>query len=314
MAAPASNSTTYFLGMAHILYRDTAAETVGGNPMKLGGKVPPIVWLLVLAACGLLLIVLPTYFAGWGTHDYGVTRDFGIAVLTASILGLTIDRWLKAEIVSNVFEAAMGHVLPKEFQQEIRHVIGHNFLCEKHYMLVQIEEIGDGAVRVTESIERRIKNISSVRQQIQAYLHVDEWGFAEKSRILECQIETDEIGPLKFEREEYHPNLSVSGKTALVGVNPGQSATLVMKGIEIKRTNDDLSWVFLAPTINPVIEVRLPPSLEFESNFGTANERIDISQISNRRELQGTYFPGQRMRVHWWPKNAVKETSPTVIG
>jgi hypothetical protein len=270
--------------------------------MKIRGRIPPALWLAGMAAVGLLLMFLPTNVPQWSAHDFGISRDVGIAVLSASILGFTIDRWLKAEIVSDVFEAAIGHVLPKEFRQEIQHIISHKFICEKHAMIVDIADRGDGTVRVTTSIERTSRNISAYPEAIPALIHLYDWGFDEASKILDCQITVEGFAPVKSEPEVTHPDGSISAETAKVNVGPGQTAKVYLKGTQIRRMNDDISWIFLAPTIKPEIEVQLSPSLAYRCGFGTPAETVENSQIANRHQLNGTYFPGQRMRVRWWPK------------
>jgi hypothetical protein len=272
--------------------------------MKISGRIPPALWLAGIAAIGLVLIVLPASWPWWSVRDFGVTRDVGIAVLSASILGFTIDRWLKAEIVSNVFEAAMGYVLPKEFRQEIQNIIGYKFICESHLMIVHIKEIDDGLVKVATSIERASRNISAFPESRTALAHIDEWGFKEKSQILECQITVEGHEPVRYRSTKSHQDMSVSAETESVIVAPGQIVKVLLKYTETKRTNDEISWIFLAPTLSPVIEVQISPILDYICRFGTPAERIEVSEIANRHRLIGTYFPGQRMRVRWWPRDA----------
>jgi hypothetical protein len=88
-------------------------------------------------------------------------------------------------------------------------------------------------------------------------------------------------------------------------LKPNQVAILRNKWIEYKPTNDDLHYSFAAPTINPEIEVQVSDDLDYICSFGTPSENAEnviVSKYAPRKELIGTYFPHQSMRVRWWPK------------
>src|SRR6516225_5870693 len=81
--------------------------------MNIWGKPPPWLVLLGILILGLLLIVVPNYLEWKG--DLGIIPAIGIAFLTSSILGFTIDRWMRAELRTDAFQAALGHVLVPNF-------------------------------------------------------------------------------------------------------------------------------------------------------------------------------------------------------
>jgi hypothetical protein len=97
--------------------------------MRLWGKIPPLIILLALLVMGTALIFIP-HFWEW-TWDYGIAPEIGVAFLVAAILGLTIDRWLKAELRTDAFLAAIGHVLAPEFRAEVSRIIGYKLVCER---------------------------------------------------------------------------------------------------------------------------------------------------------------------------------------
>src|SRR5437870_1612240 len=82
----------------------------------LTGKIPPWLILLAFLTLGIALIVIPHVWR-W-TWDYGIIPEVGIALLVAAILGFTIDRWMKAELRTDAFLAAIGHILAPEFRAE----------------------------------------------------------------------------------------------------------------------------------------------------------------------------------------------------
>jgi hypothetical protein len=271
-----------------------------GTEVILRGKLPIWAVIGVIGAVGLGLIFLPNVF-DW-KWDHGVLRDIGIAALTAAFLGATIDRWLKSEIASDVFKAALGYILPDEFRDEVRRITSYKFICEYHFLIIEIEIIDKDCVRVTSMLERTIKNITSEVLPCKNYLAIDEWGFPQqKSEIIDCQIEIEGGPPLKFETVEQKGHY-IEANTKEINVYPGVKAKLYSKFIEIKRQDDHITLVCRAPTSNPEIEVRIPPTLAYECSFGTADEKVNQSRYGFRHTLIGTYFPLQSMRLRWWPK------------
>ena len=122
--------------------------------MKLSGKLPPWAILALFLVLGLVLIFIPHFFE-W-RWDYGIVPEIGVAFVIASILGFTIDRWLKAETRRDVFLASIGHVLLPEFRDEVSRIVGYALICERHFLLIKIESIGSGLVRITSHVERTI--------------------------------------------------------------------------------------------------------------------------------------------------------------
>ena len=80
-----------------------------GKQVDFGRWLPRWAILLAIAFLGLVLIVAPSVFA-WH-RDYGVLHDIGIAFLSASIIGFTIDAWLKSDLSKDVFTGAVGYFL-----------------------------------------------------------------------------------------------------------------------------------------------------------------------------------------------------------
>lgn len=267
--------------------------------MGLGGRIPPWLVLLSCFVAGLGLSVAPHIWE-W-RWDYGITREIGVALIVAAILGFTIDRWLKAELRTDAFLAAIGHVLAPEFRAEVSRIIGYKLICERHYLLVQIKSIGSGLVKINSSAERHIRNKSAYPQTIKSMAHIDDWDYpgGGQAKVTECELE---IGDLVIRaagstRDAY----SVLSETEEKIIKPDQVAILRTKWEEYKPVNDDLYYHFATPTINPEIEVQLTDDLECIFGFGTAGNVTEL-KYAPRKQLKGTYFPHQAMRVRWWPK------------
>lgn len=253
---------------------------------------------------GIIFIVIP-HLWNW-SWDHGIISEIGIALLVASILGFTIDRWLKAELRTDAFLAAIGHILAPEFRAEVARIIGYRLVCEQHFSFVEIEfveieHVRSNVLKVTSSSERTIRNKSAYVQPIRNYAHIDEWGYAEgTSKILECILE------LEGQSFTASAKPSVEGSAFQISteekqLKPQQTATLRTRYVEFKNLNDVIYYHYTVPTIDPEIEVRAPDDIECSIGFGTPAETI-ASRYTIRKKLVGTYFPHQNMSVRWWPK------------
>jgi hypothetical protein len=247
---------------------------------------------------GAAMIILPAVL-GW-QWDRGIIRDFGTAVSITALLGLTIDRWLKTQIARDVFQAALGYILPQEFREEVARIASFKFLCERHVAKFQIDDIGGGEVRLTYTIERTSRNISNGMEKTSAYLTMDEWGFREPSQIDECRLE--------FHGRSYASSVptktaaTITAESEYVEVPPRHTVLTVAKSSEIRRNNDDWTCAYLSPTRNPEIEVNIPDHLDYTVEFGRAEYPVQRERYGHRHIMQGTYFPTQHMRLRWWPK------------
>lgn len=74
--------------------------------MDIGGKIPRWLWLAALGVFGIAILIVTNTVSIW-PGLFSIVRDVGIATLSASILGLTIDRWLKSDIAKDVFNATI---------------------------------------------------------------------------------------------------------------------------------------------------------------------------------------------------------------
>jgi hypothetical protein len=267
--------------------------------MRLWGSLPPWAILSLFALAGFGLIIVPAVLA-W-TWDVGIIHEVGIALLAAAILGFTIDRWMKAEIRTDTFKAALGHVMRPEFRTEVARIIGYKLICERHFLFIEIEKVDDDTVRITSAVERTIRNTSAHAEKIKNYLHIDEWGFAAgKSQIIECTLTLDgkPIPSNKTVADDY----TVLATTDEHDFRPSAVAEIHSKWIEYRRINDDNVYHFTTATVDPEIQVKLPAELNCVIGFGTPEQNIYQTRYLIKRRLTGIYFPHQTMSVRWWPK------------
>src|SRR5262249_1542130 len=103
-------------------YGSWPPELKGEAGMRLGKfNVPIWVIMLVLFAASLAAWAYVDYLKG--TNHYFLLEIFGRlfeAMAIASILGATIDGFLKVAIVKDVFEVSLGYLLPQQLRPHMR--------------------------------------------------------------------------------------------------------------------------------------------------------------------------------------------------
>ena len=271
--------------------------------MNFWGKLPPWMVMTVIGVAGLALVLIPRVLQ-W-SWDFGVLPEIGIALLVASILGFTIQRWMNRDLAKDVFWASIGHMLRPELRSEISWICGFKFLATRSVLTVDIEPIGDDLVKVTTSVDREIENIGAEQQSLGNVFSIDEWGMpGHQSTITVCKIRKEGDEPIGFRDITSDDAAEIRTKTAEVSLRPGERVHVSSQGIEYKRMNDLLHFAFTLPTLNPQIVVNVPSTLDCRYYFSHRGE-IEKEQFTPRKTLKGTYLPSAHTGVRWWPKKQI---------
>jgi hypothetical protein len=277
-------------------------------------------WYVILATifgCGILAVYVSEFFhPSWFER---VLEHAGVALMIASLLGVTVDRLLKLQVAEDVFMAAFRYVLPGELKEEVARIIGYKFIVISHLTIIEIVEIQHSdLVRVTIKTERTIKNISSHTEQVWNYLALDEWGMDGHNSILgTCRVilAGETIDGRKDSEVEKEGAIGL--KTEKRDLTREMTAKLITEGSEVHRTNSQFIMAFDTPAVRPSVVVRTPAGFGYVLSFGVPGERITRSEITAWHTLDGTQFPGQSTRLRWWkePSGEVQlDDQPTVQG
>jgi hypothetical protein len=277
----------------------------GQKMLRLGGKLPRWLVLLLTAVIGVVLIILPV-FVRIPTPYETIPRDFGIVFLVGSVLAFTIDRWAKDELREDAVKATLSSVIRDEFRSELQRIFNYEVLCDHHFMRISIDRISEDRVRVTVTTERRLRNISGSSREIPGLVHIDEWGFEEqKSSITNCSIQGEGGQEINVFAKTTSNAYSIKAETDRLTIPPGKTATARSTVTEIRRANDHFINTFLHPTKDPTVVVQISDDLSYEFDFGRSlspGERIEHSEQMSVHRLVGMYFPGFYMKARWWPK------------
>jgi hypothetical protein len=137
---------------------------------------------------------------------------------------------------------------------------------------------------------------------------VYEWNFGgKKSSIAECQIEYG--GKITGSSGQYYGNRLMTSSPE-ISISPDRSAKITSKIIEYRRVTDMVWSGFYYPTKNPEVDVSIPDGFDYEINLGPTVEETEKLRFAARHTLKGTFFPGHRIIVSWWPKAEPQLTLP----
>jgi hypothetical protein len=191
-------------------------------------------------------------------------------------------------------------------------------LCIDSTTIVSISAPSNDIVRVEIKHERTFKNITGHTEPFYGTFAVDEWGFSQKSEILECRLE---IGETKIDDADDNPDYegkkdAIGKKTKSVSVKSGNTIKSITKGFEIHRPNGELHMQFSYPSRRPKVRVETPSGFSHSCTFGIPDEKVIRSSISQDYTLDGTQFPGQHTRVRWWPDCGMRlsQSTSSIVG
>jgi hypothetical protein len=104
-----------------------------------------------------------------------IFNGIGVAILSAMVLGLTVHLWLERQIVTDVFRAAVGHILPPELRDEVHWISNFKCITTGCVCTLDLEDVGDGVVKVTVEIESELKNITTKPYTVKRVFTLDDW-------------------------------------------------------------------------------------------------------------------------------------------
>ena len=260
---------------------------------------------LRMVLCFVLLAGIVLVQWNWLKHNVSeVFEHIGIALIIASVLGLTIDFWLKKQITEDVFKASVGYLLPAELRDELHWLYGQRFLCTQHTQVIQLEPIGTtDFLRLVSSDKRVIKNLTPDQQELDHGLEIDEW-FCDghESQVLEYGWQTKDKKETAFEVKKKGCILDYTPKNKIV-LAAGEEVAIESKFAEIRKRSDCFVFLSRWATKNPQVEIIAPEGFGFDVTFDTRDGASGVTHIgSSRYQLQSVLLPFQGMRIRWWDK------------
>lgn len=276
-----------------------AAEDSHAMKNKLSSLCkPPIVMIIV----GILGLVIKYSVNLTGSKELlsNVSEEIFIAIFISGLLALTVDTYFKRLLSRDVFEAALGYVLPDSLKDDIRWILDTNFISPKSYIKFDLAKHDTNTVDITVSTERYIKNIGKKSQKYKTQLGVDDFG---QSSISICSMEHSGIvysnnGVLVKGGEIY-------AETQEIDLEPGKEVKILYKFTIRKRHNDEFFWFFNSHTEEIILNLNIDNSLyDTNVNFATvATHSSSKFHFSQSYLFRGSLLATQPIHIRWWPKH-----------
>lgn len=196
-------------------------------------KAPLWSVLSLFSIIGVFLIILPAVAL---FDQAGITRelsrDIGIAFVTASLLGVSVDIFLKRGIARDAFEGAVGYILPLEVKEAVHTLARMTWFAEEFSLVVNLNLVEDDLIKATIKIRKMVRNIGDIPQPITSYIQVDEWGRRYQSEVISCEIKTASGKVVAtFNKDEVQViGSSFKGETDEYMVGSGELVELLAEG------------------------------------------------------------------------------------
>jgi len=286
------------------------------DDIKRGGKVAQLVLVIILLV-GVIIValnhlVIALLINGWSMVIDGIA----IAFMTAAILGLTIDRFLKKQIVKDVFEASMGYILAPDLRGEVRTLYELEFICIEHNEIITFKPApSPDLIILHRKMERTFKNITNKKQRLSPKITIVEWFLSDiQSKILDMGAAKGKERWNKYTLQvddlinEVVGKLDTGEPSHSIELAPKETCTVWFETEEVKRATDVHCEYYGWPTINPRIIIRREHGAGLEGmlgilvRFGTERGK-DIEVLgSDTRRFVGVLSPGVCVEIRWYRK------------
>jgi hypothetical protein len=274
------------------------------------------IYLFTLLIFGLVLIGLNHCILSSSNESLTFIIDsLALALMTAAILGLTVDVFLKKQIIGDVFAATMGYILAPDLRGEVKTLYELEFMCIEHHQVFTFRPTSTPEfVLLHKKTERTFKNITSKKQLLYPKVTVLEWFIPNmQSRIIDMGAAKGNERWTSFTVRK--PSSSIP-TNELVGtldnaieLNPnGETCTIWTETEEFKRATDLHCEYFDWPTKNPSITVRrefgagIKGKLGIRVRFGAPRRKNVEGLGRDTSRLVGILSPGQCVEIRWYMK------------
>jgi hypothetical protein len=229
----------------------------------------------------------------------------GDALMIASVLGLTVDYFLKErvlrEVSADVSKYLIGYRLPVEVQDRIRWLLQTQWIRRNFHIRCRLTEINNDRVNLEITVSDEIQNITSEPHTYQDFLEFERH---DPQRVLELRCDSsDPKAQYRFADNEVQirekpddPGVmqALGKKIKIPPVHEavGRNYRFTSRyAVEYPSHYSD-AINFSKPTIDVILEVECPNNYRF-----TASD-ADFS-AHNRWEYRRLFLPGENITFRW---------------
>jgi len=255
----------------------------------------------------IMVVILVLSLLGWVATDHAMETYEGLllemlrrlceALAIASILGATIDGFLKMEIAKNVFEASLGYLLPEELKPELKWIYDQKIMCIESKQECHIKHLGNDKVELIIKTNRRFRNFSESSTYFKYGVAVDLG-----DEITEFGYRIGEQEPLKdksLQHKENIPEMDIKLR--------GNQEIETWNTVTIRKHSRDQEPIVFSryPTKNPSVSVWCEDGIKHELIMYYGRDPKARKKLGeNTTQLTGVLLPVQLILLKWWKDEA----------
>jgi hypothetical protein len=272
-------------------------------------------WVLLFVLLLALLLLLPDY--NIAPRYRGLIKDFGVGLVSAFVLGITLEVAFATRIAKDVFETAFGYLLPAKIRDETRWLTGLDRLESHSVHEYQLSKHSDtDKVIVLATVTREIECIGpppaevDVETGIQMRLFPgDEPRVLEYSFVLTRKGKTIRQGGLG-DGVEVAEGLTQDYIQQIIGPKSLElyedDVLRIRYQYRFTAHKNDMVYTHSATAaLKPRIIVHIDPALGIEHRvkFVSRHQGDLIALGGGEYVLPALLLPSQAVRVRWWDPN-----------
>lgn len=266
------------------------------KPEKWARLVPYLIMTLVFVA-GISFLVPGEVWTIW------ILRDLGIALMTAAILGTTLDITVRRLWLKEVFGVAFGYLLAPEFHGQIDWIFNIKWLAIHHDQSIFVTQIDEDLVRVTSILHRTIKNITHKSQCIPPLgFEIEEWYHKKASSKITHFTVTYAKKRFSIEDGSFSVDTIAYGlqvKNPKLKIPSNETYDVAIESEEIKYCNDKIVDFYRAATKDPTVRIELPKGWDLDIQFVSPEQGETIDRGAGHHQFVGTLLPFQPIQIVW---------------
>lgn len=266
--------------------------------------------LTVMITCffvGLLLIIL-SHYVPWYICQI-VISHIGTAFIVVTIVGFTVEYFLKQQLMQDVFKAAFGYVLPKELVPELQWLCDQTIVTTDNKWDIELKYLDndkDAIIYHAKSTQVR-ENYGSYPKEIKPSISIDEWFSPKrKSEIIQLSyIHNSKKWPEDDIKTLIKPkgNCRIFVEAPAIILEKGDKIYVNYEYEEVKHCNDEHISHVSYITKKSQVTVKKPDDIEVEVGFA---QRQAAKKIGTDVYItEDTLLPYQFIHVRWYQKEKI---------
>lgn len=264
-----------------------------------------VLFFLAFTALGVLLVFVKPYL--WDVAR-PIADSIAVALFTAAAIGLTADLYFRKQLASDVFEATLGYLLPKELRPQMRWIYKHQLICTSDQFRFDLSPVKEEHIRVHVTRIQTLENKGSDKAKLTPALGIDEWFVKDyPSRLIDF---TCTLGSKRWSINEGQPKKNECGlaiQSKEFEIPPGEQMYIKSEFEEFRHMNDAFLYRYKYPTLKTEVTVKAFEAIGKRTRFATKDDPQPMAIGGDTDVLNAVTLPYQYVQVRWWRKTDAEE-------